>query len=94
MRAEVQQRLAYSQTDPLSLAYFALEQQAFPTRAGQPTLQATPASVEALTLNDVQATHRRMFTPRAMTIYSVGAIPLKEVTRALEKNLEAGTVTV
>lgn len=86
LHAEAMQGLAYRQTDPSSLAYFALEEQAFPTAAGQPALEATPASVGSLTIEDVQAMHRQMFTPKAMTIYSVGAIGLDEVTTALERD--------
>lgn len=85
LRAEVQQGLAYRKMDPGSLAYYAMEELAFPTPEGRAALETTPATVDALTVDEARAMHLRLFTPKTMTIYSVGAIGLDAVKPELER---------
>lgn len=86
LKAEVQQGLAYRKMDPGALAYYAMEELAFPIPAGRAALEPTPAGVEALTVADARATHLKLFTPSTMTIYSVGSVSLANVTAELERN--------
>jgi predicted Zn-dependent peptidase len=81
----VQQGLAYRQTDPGSLGYFAMEELIFPIQADRAALEPTPETVAALTIEDVRGLHQQLFTPKAMTIYSVGSINLPAVKAELER---------
>ena len=85
LRGEVQQGLAYRKMDPGALAYYAMEQLAFPIPAGRAALEPTPSGVAALTVAQAQATHLKLFTPRTMTIYSVGSVSLAVVKAELER---------
>ena len=85
LRAEVQQGLAYRKMDPGSLAYYAMEELAFPIPDGWAALETTPATVDALGIDEATATHLKLFTPKTMTIYSVGAIGLDAVKAELER---------
>jgi zinc protease len=85
LRAEVQQGLAYRKTDPGSLGYFAMEELIFPIEAERAALQPTPGTIAALTIEDVRALHQQLFTPKAMTIHSVGSIDLHTVKAELER---------
>jgi predicted Zn-dependent peptidase len=85
LQAEVQQGLAYRKMDPGSLAYYALEELAFPIPAGRAALETTPAIVEGLSIDDAKAMHLKLFTPKTMTIYSVGAIGLDKIKAELER---------
>lgn len=87
LKAEVQQGLAYRKMDPGALAYYAMEELAFPIPAGRAALEPTPAGVEALTVAQAKATHLKLFTPKTMTIYSVGSIELAAVKAELERAL-------
>lgn len=85
LRAEVQQGLAYRKMDPQSLGYYALEELAFPIPEGRAALETTPAIVQALGIDEAKAMHLRLFTPKTMTIYSVGAIGLDAIKPELER---------
>lgn len=85
LRAEVQQGLAYRKMDPGSLAYFALEDLSFPIPAGRAALEPTPATIGSLGIDEVKAMHGKLFTPKTMTIYSVGAIGLDALKTELER---------
>jgi len=91
LKAEVQQGLAYRKMDPGALAYYAMEDLAFPIPAGRAALEPTPAGVGALTTTQAKAIHRKLFTPRTMTIYSVGSVSLATVTAELERSMGAWT---
>lgn len=100
LRAEVQQGLAYRKMDPGSLAYYAMEELVFPIPAGRAALEPTPAGVAGMTIAQAKATHLKLFTPKTMTIYSVGSIGLDVVTIELERafggwrNESAGVASV
>lgn len=87
--AETQQSLAYVETHPQAVGQLALERLLFPASADRPALTATAASVAALTLADAQAMHRQLFTPAAMTVYSVGDFDVGLVKDELERVLGA-----
>jgi len=86
LKAEVQQGLSYRKMDPGALAYYAMEELAFPIPAGRAALEPTPQGVAALTTAQATMVHRRLFTPRTMTIYSVGSVSLATVTAELERS--------
>ncbi len=87
LKAEVQQGLAYRKMDPSSLAYYAMQELAFPIPVGRAALEPTPAGVEALSIAQAKATYLKLFTPRTMTIYSVGSLSLATVKAELERSL-------
>lgn len=86
LKAEVQQGLAYRKMDPGALAYYAMEELAFPVPAGRAALEPTPAGIAALTVADTKATHLKLFTPKTMTIYSVGSVSLATVEAELQRS--------
>ena len=63
MRAEVLQGLAYRKMDPGSLAYSTMEELVFPIADGRAALETTPAAIEAMNIDEVRATHQKLFTP-------------------------------
>lgn len=85
LTAEVQQGLAYRSIDPDSLAYTAMTDVMFPMQPGGPALDATPESVASLTPDDARAVHLKQFTPKTMTIYSVGSLGLDAVKASMER---------
>jgi len=86
LKAEVQQGLAYRKIDPGALAYYAMEELAFPIPAGMAALEPTPAGVDALTTAQAKLTHLKLFTPKTMTIYSVGSLSLASVEAELQRS--------
>ena len=86
LKGEVQQGLAYRKMDPGALAYYAMEELAFPIPEGRAALEPTQAGVAALTPAQARATHLKLFTPRTMTIYSVGSVSLATVEAELERS--------
>jgi len=85
LKAEVQQGLAYRKMDPGALAYYAMEELAFPIPEGRAALEPTPAGIAALTTAEGRAIHHKLFNPRTMTIYSVGSVSLATVEAELER---------
>ncbi|WP_439602072.1 M16 family metallopeptidase [Devosia sp.] len=85
LKAEVQQGLAYRKMDPGALAYYAMEELAFPIPQGRAALEPTPAGIAALTTAEGRAIHHKLFNPRTMTIYSVGSVSLATVEAELER---------
>ena len=81
----MQQGLAYRKMDPGALAYYAMEELAFPIPEGRAALEPTPAGIAALTTAEGRAIHHRLFTPRTMTIYSVGSVSVATVEAELER---------
>lgn len=55
-----------------------------PKLPGQPAIDSSVASTSAVTRDDALAIYRRVFSPRTVTFYSVGPVPLDAVVAALE----------
>lgn len=91
LKAEVQQGLAYRKMDPGALAYYAMEELAFPIPAGRAALEPTPEGLAVLTIPQAKAMHLKLFTPKTMTIYSVGSVSLATVTSELERTFGGWT---
>lgn len=91
LKAEVQQGLAYRKMDPGALAYYAMEELAFPIPAGRAALEPTPEGVAALTIPQAKAMHLKLYTPKTMTIYSVGSVSLATVKAELERTFGGWT---
>ena len=84
MRARIVQGLAYRGMSGQSVGYYALQDLVFPTPSGRGELEPTPEGVAALTLEDIRATYARLFTPKTMTIYSVGPEGIDSMQPVLE----------
>jgi predicted Zn-dependent peptidase len=87
LQAQVVQSLGYRKMSGAAVGYFALQDKVFPIPAGRAALDATPESVSALTLEDLKAMHARLFTPRTMTLYTVGPDGIDSVQPVLEAAL-------
>jgi len=84
LQARVVQGLAYRKMSGATVGYYALQEKVFPVPPGRAALDPEPETVAALTLDEVKATYARLFTPRTMTIYSVGPEGIDSVQPALE----------
>jgi predicted Zn-dependent peptidase len=81
------QGLAYRKTSGAAVGYYALQEKLFPIPPGRAALDPTPETVAALTLDEAKATYAKLFTPRTMTIYSVGPDEIDSVQPLLEAAL-------
>jgi predicted Zn-dependent peptidase len=84
LRARVVQGLAYRKMSGAAVGYYALQEKVFPVPPGRGALDPEPKAVAALTLEEAKATYARLFTPRTMTIYSVGPEGIDSVQPELE----------
>lgn len=87
LQAQVIQSLSYRKMSGAAVAYYALQDIVFPLPPGRAALDATQETVAALTLDDVKAMYRRLFTPKTMTIYTVGPEGIESVQPVLEEAL-------
>jgi predicted Zn-dependent peptidase len=91
LQAQVVQSLGYRKMSGAAVGYFALQDKVFPLPPGRAALDATPETVSALTLDDLKAMYGELFTPRTMTIYTVGPEGIGSVQPALEASLGGWT---
>lgn len=84
LQAQIVQGLGYRKTSGAAVGYYALQDEVFPIPAGRGALDPKPETIAALTLDEVKATYARLFTPRTMTIYTVGPDGIDSVQPALE----------
>jgi predicted Zn-dependent peptidase len=84
LQAQVIQGLGYRKMSGGAVGYYALQDKVFPIPEGRAALDAEPETVAALTLDDVKATYAKLFTPKTMTIYTVGPEGIQSVQPALE----------
>jgi len=84
LQAQVVQSLGYRKMSGAAVGYYALQDEVFPVPAGRAALDPEPETVSALTLDDVKATYGKLFTPRTMTIYTVGPEEIGSVEPVLE----------
>jgi len=87
MQAQVVQGLAYRKMSGAAVGYYALQDKVFPVPEGRGALDATPETVAALTLDDIKAMYARLFTPKTMTIYTVGPEGIDSVRPVLDAAL-------
>ncbi len=91
LQARVVQSLGYRKMSGAAVGYFALQEKVFPLPEGHAALDATPETVSALTLDEVKAMYGRLFTPRTMTLYTVGPEEIGSVQPVLEAALGGWT---
>jgi len=84
LQAQIVQGLGYRKTSGAAVGYYALQDEVFPIPAGRAKLDPEPETIAALTLDEVKATYAKLFTPRTMTIYTVGPEGIDSVQPALE----------
>ena len=82
-KAETLSELALREADLADLAARYGEAALFPRRPGEPAIDRSIASVEAISGDDVAAAFPRIFNPETTTIYSVGAAGVDEMAAAL-----------
>jgi predicted Zn-dependent peptidase len=85
LKTQVIQSLGYRKMSGAAVAYYAMQAKIFPVPPGRGALDATQESVGALTLDDIKAMYGKLFTPKTMTIYTVGPEGIGSVQPALEK---------
>lgn len=91
LQAQVIQSLGYRKLSGAAVGYYALQDIVFPLPPGRAALDATQETVAALTLDDARAMYGRLFTPRTMTIYTVGPQGIDSVQPVLEGALGSWT---
>ena len=84
VKPQIARAVAARNASPGFLVQRAMREALFPPN--DPSLRdATEASVDALTLDDVRAYHRKVFRPDLATIVVIGAITPQEARTAIEK---------
>lgn len=84
LKADMLDLLVQRDSNPASVAQRALNGLVFFPGADDSRLNASVASVESVTRAEAMDAYKRLFTPKTMTVYSVGDLPLETVTAALE----------
>jgi len=87
LQAQIVQGLGYRKASGGAVGFYALQDEVFPIPAGRAALDPEPETIAALTLDEVKATYARLFTPKTMTIYTVGPEGIESVQPELETAL-------